>query len=291
MMAESSATQWTAPNPGGQSYMNDFPSDEKRLDATEAQMRRALGLQDGSSLAPQPAPPVAAPSGPHRQPRRFVRDGEVPVTVIHRDENSATNQLGVARQTIRSLTAAKEQAERLLGEAQTAIRDLQTKLAHERLARDEAVSRAETDRQALQAVQDELAAERDARQRTEQRLAEALQNGQKAERRHWATGAAQEPQEPPQAPRRRGRPRKNASPVEATLPQDAPLERAVEGTSHTTLASVPQSFAKPSNSKAAMQTRAPKPVEPRRRGRPPKVRQPEAEVVQWWLPGWQEWLR
>jgi hypothetical protein len=30
---------------------------------------------------------------------------------------------------------------------------------------------------------------------------------------------------------------------------------------------------------------------PRRRGRPPKAQQQEAEVVEWWLPGWKQRLR
>ena len=59
----------------------------------------------------------------------------------------------------------REHAEHLLQEAQATIHDLQTKLAHERLARDEAIQRADGERQvveqALQSVQEELAAERD----------------------------------------------------------------------------------------------------------------------------------
>src|ERR1700730_16922105 len=132
----------------------------------------------------------------------FVRDREVPVTVIRRDENSGTNQLEAARQTIRSLMAAKQEAERLLGEAQTAIRDLQTKLAHERLARDEAVSRADTDRQAseqtLQAVQANLAGERGARRQAEQGLAEALEARQEAVERLRDMVAAQAVRAPSQ---------------------------------------------------------------------------------------------
>ena len=270
--------------------MSDSPSDDARLRATEAQMRRALGLQDGSSLAPQPTPPVAAQIGPHRPPRRFVRDGEVPVIVIHRDENSGTNQLEVARQTIRSLTAAKEQAERLLGEAQTAIRDLQTKLAHERLARVEAVSRGETDRQAseqtLQSVQADLAEERGARRQAEQGLAEALEGRQEAEERLRDVLAAQQARRPFEAPVR-GRPRKMSSMAEDSAPPD-PI---VEAAANKALVAVPESLGKSAKADKPEPSDIPQPVQHRRRGRPPKVGQREEDVVEWWVPGWKTRFR
>jgi hypothetical protein len=274
--------------------MNDFPSDDERLDATEAQMRRALGLHDGSSLAPQPTPPVPAPSGPHRPPRRFVRDGEVPVTVIHRDENSGTNQLEVARQTIRSLTAAKEQAERLLGEAQTAIRDLQTKLAHERLAKDEAVSRTETDRQVseqtLQSVQAGLAEERGARRRAEQQLAEALEGRQEAEQRLRDVLAAQIVQVPSQASVK-GRPRRRVDRAAAVpMPNRAAGDMEPDNKAETHAAPA-KTARRPKNRVVAPPETADGNAVPHRRGRPPKAQQPEAEVVEWWLPGWKERLR
>jgi hypothetical protein len=271
--------------------MNDFPSDDKRLDATEAQMRRALGLQDGSSLASQPTPPVPAPSGPHRPHRRFVRDGEVPVTVIHRDENSGTNQLEAARQTIRSLMAAKEQAERLLGEAQTAIRDLQTKLAHERLARDEAVSRAETDRQAseqtLQSVQAGLTEERGARRQAEQRLAEALEGRREAEQRLRDMVAVQAVQAPSQASVK-GRPRRRVGRAAVVpLPNQAAGDMEPDDKAETH-AAPGKAARKPKNRVVAA---SPEPADgnaaPRRGGRAPKAQQP----VEWWLPGWKERLR
>ena len=170
----------------------------------------------------------------HPQRRRFVRDGEV--IVQHRDHSAAgdtgTNQLAAARQALREQVAAREDAERLLAEAQAANRDLQTKLAHERLAKDEAINRAEAARQtieqALQAAQADLASERALRQEVERRLA-----------------AAQE------------------------RPRSAPVTTA-----------------------------AVEPAPARRRGRPPKVRQPErepaadaqADFVEWWVPGWKKRL-
>ncbi len=129
-------------------------------------MRRALGLLDSSPPRPQPDHSTIPANGSHPPRRHFVRDGEVPVTVIHRDEAAGTNQLDAARQTIRSLTAAREHAERLLAEANATIR--------ERLAGDEAVSRADAGKQAaeqaLAAVQAELVAEGYARRQAEERL-------------------------------------------------------------------------------------------------------------------------
>jgi chromosome segregation ATPase len=146
-------------------------------------MRQALGLHDGPSSQPPPNPTLTMPNGLHPQRRRFVRDGEVPVTIIHRDQHqdgaSAGNQLDAARQALRSETTLKERAERLLEEAQATIRDLQTKLAHERLARDEAVNRLETQlqtvRQSVQPLEAELVAERQARRDAEGALAAARQ--------------------------------------------------------------------------------------------------------------------
>src|SRR5690242_1880913 len=142
--------------------MNDPPQDEARLLATEAQMRRALRL-DNATTPTTDAKPAAGSNGQHRR-RHFVRDGEVPVTIIHKDDGTGTNQLEAARETIRNLTAAREEAERSLMTDRETIRDLQTKLAHEHFARIEATHRFESEKQAieetLRSVQAELAAER-----------------------------------------------------------------------------------------------------------------------------------
>ncbi len=81
---------------------------------------------------------------------RFVRDGEVPVTVIRRDHrpdvvvhagvtSASNNEIESARQAIRSEIVAKERAERALAEAQNTIRRLQTQLVHEQMAKGEAL--------------------------------------------------------------------------------------------------------------------------------------------------------
>ena len=170
--------------------MSDTPNDELRLRETEAQMRRALGLNDQPSTSSGHAPSAAstgADLAPQR--RRFVRDGEVPVTVIHRDQGDAsgTNALEAARQALREQVAAREHAEHLLQEAQATIHDLQTKLAHERLARDEAMRREDSERQAveqvLQTVRDELDAEREFRRNADQERDRAIAARQEAEER------------------------------------------------------------------------------------------------------------
>jgi hypothetical protein len=74
-------------------------------------------------------------------------------------DTAATN---AARQAIRSEATAKDRAERLLDEAQAMIRDLQTKLGHERLAKDEAletVQRLETEMRVAARAQETSAAE------------------------------------------------------------------------------------------------------------------------------------
>src|SRR5947208_9692992 len=159
----------------------------------EARMRRPLGLRGSSPTSPDSSRQTSVPNGPHTNRRRFVRDGEVPVTVIHRDHHQddghAGNQLEAARQSLREQIEARERTELLLTEAQNMIRDLQTKLAHERLSKDEvlqALQRSETEKDAgvrrQETAQAELVAERDARQKVGDDFAEALKGRQTADR-------------------------------------------------------------------------------------------------------------
>ncbi len=140
-------------------------------------MRRALGLE----RRPAPAQSIDSHSHP-RHRHRFVKDGEVPVVMVqsHADPSAAPRP-DPATQLLAEERAARERSERALAAAQATIRDLQTKLAHVTLARDEAAA-------ALQTM-------------TEERLA--------AER----AAAAAAPPAP--APRRRGRPPKHQA-VEGT---------------------------------------------------------------------------
>jgi hypothetical protein len=167
-------------------------------------MRHALGLHGR-------VPTRSSASGSQPQRRRFVRDGEVPVTVIRRDHQPdgghGGNQLDAARQAIRSEATARERAERSLNEAQITIRDVQTKLGHERLAKDEAlasVRRLEIETRAAAHAQEtaeaELAAERLARRNAQHALAEALAGPQEAERRCRDAMAVEMARKPPQTP-------------------------------------------------------------------------------------------
>jgi septal ring factor EnvC (AmiA/AmiB activator) len=183
--------------------MTESDTDDAQLRTTEAQMRQALGLNSQASPQTASEHPPPLTNGSYPQRRRFVRDGEIPVTLLHRDHHpdgeTGINQLDATRQALRSETAARERAERSLEEAQATIRDLQTKLAHERLAKDEADARAETDRQALQqtlqSVQAELATARQVRRNVADKPVPAIVGTASVDH---AT----------KAPRRRGRPPK-----------------------------------------------------------------------------------
>ena len=196
--------------------MTDNPSDA-RLSATELQMRRALGL-DGETAPTSHLTHSHTPSnGPHQR-RQFARDGDVPVTIVHSDSGSRLQQLDATRQALRQQTAAREEAERLLVDARNTIHDLETKLGHERLARDEVTQRINAERlqieEALTAVQGELVTERAMRARAERERDEAAVATQTAEQRPRQRTAIKAALPPPaplpsdQPPRRRGRPPK-----------------------------------------------------------------------------------
>jgi hypothetical protein len=221
-------------------------------------------------------------SGTHPQRRRIVRDGEVPVTVAHRaGDGDGTNKLDAARQALREQIAAREHAEQLVQEARATIQDLQTKLAHDRLAREEAVCQAAAERQV---IQDELAGERTARLEVERKLDQAVAAGQEAEERLRAMVAEQKAQMPSAVPPTLNPARNSRTPRRTVrLIHAVNVTTGGDGDNH------------------AADNRTPVTVSPdaaptvhlrRRRGRPPKVRQPEEPgFVKWWKPGWREKLR
>jgi chromosome segregation ATPase len=184
--------------------------------------------------------------------------------MIHRDQDNraGTNKLDATTQALHEQVAARENAEHRLQEVQATIRDLQTKLAHERLARDEALQRAISEKQvveqALQRVQDELAVERDRRQEAEQE-------------RDRAIAARQEAKERMQE-------------MLATL-NALKASQGAPGSSHD-----PQTTRKPRKTLPTTEQSA-GPEQPRRCGRPAKSDQSEAEIVEWWKPGWQKQFR
>jgi hypothetical protein len=126
------------------------------LEDAEAQMRRALGLT--GTLRPRVEPERSEAvltlrasdrfSTAHR--RRFVQDGDIPVSYVNRPNpadaarqapqaTALTARIERAEASLAAETTARLQAERTLQEAQTALRDLRTKLGHVDLARTEAV--------------------------------------------------------------------------------------------------------------------------------------------------------
>ena len=129
------------------------------MEDAEAQMRRALGLfgdapksrSDGGERA-EPAQRSGGgvfTQNTHR--RRFVQDGEVPVTVVRRDDPaSAAPPMGPSYSRLHRVEAAlqtesttRERAERALQEAQAAVQALRTKMGHNDLAKNEAVAAAQ----------------------------------------------------------------------------------------------------------------------------------------------------
>jgi hypothetical protein len=125
------------------------------MNDAEQAMRRALGLYGDT---PRPRPDNREPGhrggggfspGAHR--RRFVQDGEVPVTVVRRDSpelshagpgpaGPTSSRLQRVEAALVAETAARERAERGLHEAQAAVQALRTKIGHTDLAKTEALA-------------------------------------------------------------------------------------------------------------------------------------------------------
>jgi hypothetical protein len=243
------------------------------MQAAEARMRRALGL-DGEQLRARPAPERIEPPGrtverfvPGGHKRRFVHDGEVPVTVVHglisgrrehgegngsRNGNHApTNRLEIAEAALAAEIATRERTERALQEAQAAAHDLRTKLGHADLARQEAVEASRREREAAEALRAEL-------QLAQAQIAIAQQAQEAAER------ALAELQE------------KMAAPVEVEIPVVAPEPEP---------ATPARRGRKPRAKAAAAEPPAPV-AKPRKVGRPrTKASAParESKPIRWWL--------
>jgi hypothetical protein len=125
----------------------------------ESQMRRALGLlgesprhrPDAERMEQTGRSSGGFGGGLHR--RRFVQDGDIPVTVLRREPGHDASQHRVVapvsaptssrlqrtEAALAAETTAREKAERSLNEAYAVIRDLQTKIGHAELAKNEAV--------------------------------------------------------------------------------------------------------------------------------------------------------
>lgn len=151
------------------------PAAAPPMDDAEQQMRRALGLY-GDAPRPRPEGERSEPAqragggfmqGVHR--RRFVQDGEVPVTVVRRDIPDAAHPAGGqaaptssrlqrVESALAAETSARERAERALHEAQAAVQALQTKIGHNDLAKNEAIAAGRRHLEEIVALKEELAA-------------------------------------------------------------------------------------------------------------------------------------
>jgi hypothetical protein len=150
----------------------------------EALMRRALGL---------------LPSGGGRS---RARSGDA-VVVEHRgDRNAASsvNRVAAAEAALAEERQARDQLTRQLREAETALREAQTKRGHAELARDELLAALSVERSAREAAEEQV-----------RQLSSAMQPHEgdatpRATRRPAATTV-----DPAAAPKRRGRPPGSAS--------------------------------------------------------------------------------
>ncbi len=146
----------------------------------ESQMRKALGLLGEGTRHRQDAmdQPGRGPErfggggggagGLHR--RRFVQDGDVPVTVLRREpghEAPANRSIAAAaapsssrlqrtEAALAAETAAKERAERALADVQAIARDLQTKIGHAELAKAEAIDTLRRERESVSGLHTEI---------------------------------------------------------------------------------------------------------------------------------------
>jgi hypothetical protein len=171
------------------------PAEPGPNDDAESQMRKALGLLGESPRHRSESERMEQPArmgdrfngGLHR--RRFVQDGDVPVTVLRRDQGHevpahrgvvaptapTSSRLQRTEAALAAETAARDRAERSLAETQTVVRDLQTKIGHAELAKNEAIEALNRERETL----GQLRAEAETRQ---EQLQEALEQVRTAER-------------------------------------------------------------------------------------------------------------
>lgn len=256
-------------------------------DEAESQMRKALGLLGDTQRHRAEPERTEQPArigdrfngGLHR--RRFVQDGDVPVTVLRRDQGHevpahrgvaappapTSSRLQRTEAALAAETAARDKAERSLAETQSVVRDLQTKIGHAELAKNEAIETLHREREALAELRAEnegweerlqeardraIAAERSANLYHEQ-LADERQARKNAEKAQRAAEAA----------------RDAAEQLVRTLSAEPPAPRqTVESSRRSRVVVEPEIV--------AVSTR---------RGRQPEpaATEPEPEPVKWWL--------
>jgi hypothetical protein len=254
-------------------------------DEAESQMRKALGLLGESQRHRTDPERSEQPArmgdrfngGLHR--RRFVQDGDIPVTVLRRDQGyEAPAHRGVAappaptssrlqrtEAALAAETAARDKAERALAETQSIMRDLQTKIGHAELAKNEAIDALQRERESLAELRAEGEAweERLQEVREEARAAERnanLYHEQLADERH-ARKIAEKAQRAAEAAR------DSAEQLVRTLSEEQSAPRQVAEPVRR-----PRIMAEPEVVAVAA-----------RRGRQPEPVSAEPEPVKWWL--------
>ena len=253
--------------------MTDSPQDDARLRATEAQMRHALGLHGNTPSRSTAEHPTTSTSGSQPQRRRFVRDGEVPVTVIRRDHQPdaepGINQLDAARQAVRSEAMAESglsgRWRRRKSPSVISRRKWPTNVwpgmksggCPTEGTGEQAVQ------QTLLTVQAELVAERLAHRKTDDALTEAQEGRLEAEAQLRQAIDDQQAQRPTQA--RHGLPRRDQVQTEGVRRTQYRFERHATGTTR------PRAPAQKKTNGPAMVDGGARAIQARRRGRPAKA--------------------
>jgi hypothetical protein len=252
-------------------------------DEAESQMRRALGLLGEGPRHRSDPDRMEQPNrlgdrfngGLHR--RRFVQDGDIPVTVLRRDPGyeapahrgglspaavPSSSRLQRTEAALASETALRERAERSLAEVQAIAHDLQTKIGHAELAKNEALDALRREREAIA----QLRADAQAR---DERLQESLSQSREAEQAAalWQDQLDDERQQrrvAEKALRASEAAREAAEQLVQALSDEAPDPRRAEP---------PRRIGVEPEAAAAIS----------RRQRMPEVQGVEPEPVKWWL--------
>ena len=293
------------------------------MQAAEARMRRALGLEGErmrmERVEPAPRPAERFTPGLHK--RRFVQDGDVPVTVVHgvlsgrrehpHSEAAAprpasqvpTNRLEIAEQALAAETTARERAERALAETQAQLRDLRTKLGHAQLAQQEATEVLRREREAATELRTAL---QEAETRADNAQAAQLAAEQALAALRERAAAGDDALLPPPPPKRRGRPPRavvasGLGVVAPDLGEDSPIQPVRRRGRPPRAALVPVAGEDAPIQPVRRRGRPPRaavpiaaeadhvdatPVPAARRGRPPKSAEGtprESKLIRWWL--------
>ena len=268
------------------------PDDETaQVDEAESAMRKALGLL-GESPRHRPEPDRMDPpprgqdrfsGGLHR--RRFVQDGDVPVTVLRREPGHeapahrvvatpvaapSSSRLQRTEAALAAETARRDKAERALADLQGVLRDLQTKIGHAELTKNEAMAALKAERDSLGGLRAEVDALRE--------------QVSQAEARAEAAEASASEYESMLADERQAKKSLEKQLRAAEAARDT-AEQLVRTLSVAPEPEVEEVVAAP---RAAVIEPAPVAAAPRKRGRPAGSRavvapEAEPEPVKWWL--------